>query len=652
METELHMKQALAITLLLSAILAGACKTGTCSKERGDITEVCFPEPPVEILTNEAVGMDMINFFNIVQRPEGGYRMYFSGWNGDVYDDDTYMIGQNLYYAESEDGFHYTFKGKIMDGVVEQSVFLTGEKDKPYGLVGRASEKGRLCVFLWKSEDGIEFGDKTLLLIKWHDTQNAMVPRDGRLKLYTRIWSDGWVNRKNAVAEYTLDGERLIEIQPLAGDFLYNAAPCPADERYDLLFPTYFNNKYPAGSTDTCFFKCYAVDGLYSKEIPCDLNKWIEPDERWVLASPGFITINGDRYLAYNTRNWSHDEPFRKGLSSRYKLVKAEVRYGSAAKEGLKVERIWDHNYSAFPSIVRYKDAWYVSFREGVSHIFDENGIAAGKTRILRSTDCKHWKSVALLEKEGFDLRDPKLSVTPDGRLMVMQGGSVYVDKELVDRVPHVSFSSDGRTFSDPEPVEYPEQEGAAWFWRMTWHEGTGYTVSYGSPEDNKLELLKTADGLHFEKITDIALDGFPNETTARFLPDGRMVLLIRREQEDKLAYLGVSEPPFTDWKLKPLRFQIGGPEIAVLPDGSLVIGGRAYFEGGDTRTCLWKGNVEGDFELWKILPSGADNSYPGFLVEDGELKVVYYSSHELTRPDGRPRAGIYFTRIPIQPSN
>ena len=91
--------------------------------------------------------------------------MYFSGWNGDVYNDDTYMIGQNLYYAESEDGFHYTFKGKIMDGVVEQSVFLTGEKDKPYGLVGRASETGRLCVFLWKSEDGIEFGDKTLLLI-------------------------------------------------------------------------------------------------------------------------------------------------------------------------------------------------------------------------------------------------------------------------------------------------------------------------------------------------------------------------------------------------------------------------------------------------------------------------------------------------------
>ena len=312
------------------------------------------------------------------------------------------------------------------------------------------------------------------------------------------------------------------------------------------------------------------------------------------------------------------------------------------------VECIWDHEYSAFPSIARYQDALYVSFREGVSHIFDENGIAAGKTRILRSTDGEHWESVALLEKEGYDLRDPKLSVTADGRLMVIQGGSVYVDKKLLRRIPQVSFSTDGRTFSDPEPVDYPIPDGFAWFWRMTWHEGTGYTVSYGEPGGTGLELLKTADGLHFEKITGIELDGFPNETTVRFLPDGKMALLIRREKEDKKACLGISEPPYTDWTLKPLPFQIGGPELAVLPDGSLVAGGRAYFEDGEMKTCLWRGNEEGDFEPWMTLPSGGDNSYPGFLIEDGQLNVVYYSSHELTFPDGRPRAGIYLARIPL----
>lgn len=316
--------------------------------------------------------------------------------------------------------------------------------------------------------------------------------------------------------------------------------------------------------------------------------------------------------------------------------------------EDFSVERIWDQGYSAFPSIVRFQDAYYISFREGVSHIFDENGIAAGKTRILRSTDGKLWESVALLSKEGYDLRDPKLSVTADGRLMVIQGGSVYVDKKLQKRIPQVSFSSDGLHFSDPEPVDDPLPDETAWFWRMTWHEGTGYTVSYGDPGGSGLELLKTTDGRHFEKITDISLGGFPNETTVRFLPDGRMILLIRRETEDKKAYLGISPSPYTDWQLTPLPFQIGGPEMAVLPDGTLLIGGRAYLEDGETRTCLWKGTTEGDFQLWKTLPSGGDNSYPGFLIEDGELTVVYYSSHELTRPDGHPRAGIYLARMPL----
>ena len=136
--------------------------------------------------------------------------------------------------------------------------------------------------------------------------------------------------------------------------------------------------------------------------------------------------------------------------------------------------------------------------------------------------------------------------------------------------------------------------------------------------------------------------------TDSRFLPDGKMVILIRRDQEGSNACIGVSEPPYTEWQVKPLRFRIGGPDFEVLPDGSLVAGGRAYFEGGECKTCLWTGNTEGDYELWKILPSGGDNSYPGILVEEDGLKVVYYSSHELTFPDGRSRAGIYFARVPL----
>ena len=43
---------------------------------------------------------------------------------------------QNLYLAESADGFHYTLKGKLMDALIEQSVCLVEDKAWPYRLVG------------------------------------------------------------------------------------------------------------------------------------------------------------------------------------------------------------------------------------------------------------------------------------------------------------------------------------------------------------------------------------------------------------------------------------------------------------------------------------------------------------------------------------
>ena len=96
------------------------------------------------------------------------------------------------------------------------------------------------------------------------------------------------------------------------------------------------------------------------------------------------------------------------------------------------VEKIWDNGkHCAFTSLIKYKGNYYCSFREGESHIFDSKGEANGKVRILQSPDGNRWESVALIGKQGFDLRDPKLSITPDGRLMVIIGGSIYRNKAL-----------------------------------------------------------------------------------------------------------------------------------------------------------------------------------------------------------------------------
>ena len=214
-----------------------------------------------------------------------------------------------------------------MDTVIEQSVFMVKDKEYPYRMVGcqwigeKSWERG---VFLWKSKDGIEFTDRKMLYDKIHDTQNVMVTRGNRWKLYSRITQEHYKNRRMTVTEFNKRGEQLSDTEILAGDFLYNNAACKVDKRHDLLFPTYYNTH--GGTTDACFFRCYLTDGPFIREFPCELNRWVEADEHWVLACPGFIFINGERYLAYNSRTRSH-ETSETGMVSRYKLVKAVIEY-------------------------------------------------------------------------------------------------------------------------------------------------------------------------------------------------------------------------------------------------------------------------------------------------------------------------------------
>ncbi len=286
---------------------------------------VSFPEPPVEIATNAGFGMELINMFNIIRLPDGTYRMYFiaNPTNGIAEQERL----QNLYYAESTDGFHYELKGKLMDELVEQTIFMVKDKEYPYRMVGsqwigeKSYERG---LFLWKSKDGLTFTDRQMIYDKIHDTQNVMIPRGNRWKLYSRITQERYKNRRMTVAEFNKFGKQVSDTEILAGDFLYNNAACKVDKRFDLLFPTYYNTH--GGTTDTCWFRCYVADGPFVRELPCELNRWVATDEHWVLAAPGFVEIDGERYLAYNTRTRTHETSLT-GMESRYKLVKVKLEY-------------------------------------------------------------------------------------------------------------------------------------------------------------------------------------------------------------------------------------------------------------------------------------------------------------------------------------
>ena len=114
----------------------------------------------------------------------------------------------------------------------------------------------------------------------------------------------------------------------------------------------------------------------------------------------------------------------------------------SASDPQKQVTKIWDDApHNAFTDLIRYENKFYCTFREGTGHVPGETG-EDGKIRILISEDGEEWESLALLAKRDYDLRDSKLSVTPDGRLMVLMGGSNYDGRKLINRLNHVSFLS------------------------------------------------------------------------------------------------------------------------------------------------------------------------------------------------------------------
>ncbi len=132
-------------------------------------------------------------------------------------------------------------------------------------------------------------------------------------------------------------------------------------------------------------------------------------------------------------------------------LAAAGAGCGDASEaELVSVQRIWDQApHNAFTDLIRFKDVWYCTFREGDGHVS-----TAGSIRVIRSADGESWESAAHLPpKPGRDLRDPKLSVAPDGRLMLVGFEVARLEGEHREIVSFVSFSSDGSKWSELQPV-------------------------------------------------------------------------------------------------------------------------------------------------------------------------------------------------------
>lgn len=304
-----------------------------------------------------------------------------------------------------------------------------------------------------------------------------------------------------------------------------------------------------------------------------------------------------------------------------------------------KTTKIWDQApHNAFPDMIRFQGMFYVPVREGNNHMPDNSG----RVRIIRSRDGEEWENVALLEKEGVDVREARLSITPEGKIMVLTAVGIY-DQGYQELYPMVAFSDgQGGDFSTLQRTELNIEPGLDWIWSLTWHKGIGYGVMYTINEEEGWEthLLRTRDGIKFEKISGIDTGGNPNESTLRFDENDRLYVLVRRESADQMGVLAKSEYPYTDWSYTKLTVRLGGPNFLFFGKNNLLIGTRDYRETG-AKTVLHRTDLKGNIEKTIEFPSGGDTSYPGMLYHKNKLWLVYYSSHE-------EKTSIYLSKIPL----
>ncbi len=300
--------------------------------------------------------------------------------------------------------------------------------------------------------------------------------------------------------------------------------------------------------------------------------------------------------------------------------------------ELLEVSRIWDEApHNAFTDLIRFNGQWVCGFREASAHA---GGTPDSRMRILVSPDGETWKSAALLRDERGDIRDAKLAILPDGRLMFLTA----IQKFDTSEYAHQSlawFTSDLETWDGPHDVGEPN----IWLWGITWHKNTGYSIGYKTRTDRFVRLYQTANGTDFAPLVEnLEIDDpYPNESKIIFDAHDTAHVLLRTES---LAQFGTAQPPYTDWQWQKLDQRIGGPNLIQLPGGHFLGAGRLYVP--RARTALfWIDPESGKIDETLTLPSGGDTSYPGLVLHDGILWMSYYSTHE-------GKSSIYLAKIAL----
>ena len=324
------------------------------------------------------------------------------------------------------------------------------------------------------------------------------------------------------------------------------------------------------------------------------------------------------------------------------------VSLRAAEPPGVEVSNIRRvfHNgeHNAFTDLIKWKDRYWLTFRSCPDgHMVHPTASII----ILSSTDLKEWRQEHHFSVPKRDTRDPHF-LSFNGRLFVYTGtwycgdtSPAREDYTLNRHLGYAAWTENGKKWSSPVMLE---GTFGHYIWRAAAFDGRAYLcgrrnhefdiTAKGEGTGVESAMLESDDGLIWRTRT-LFQEERGDETAFLFEPDGR-ILAIGRCFPD--AQLLESSPPWTKWKRREFDRHIGGP-LLVKWNQHYLVGGRKsdqdlVGERGPKTTLYWLNkdaeNAEGLLTEFAELPSGGDNSYPGFLeLSPTKAVISWYSSHE-----------------------
>lgn len=312
------------------------------------------------------------------------------------------------------------------------------------------------------------------------------------------------------------------------------------------------------------------------------------------------------------------------------------------------------HNgeHNAFTDLCRFRGKLYLTFRSCPDgHMVHPTS----SILILSSEDGIQWEEVHRFAVSQRDVRDPHFLLFKD-RLFVITGtwytGTSTLPLDQYDLNKHLGYavwSDDGAVWNGPQMLE-------GTFGHYVWRAASDGKLAYLCGRRNpRFEITARGEGDNVESVMLASDDGLiwkkhalfqetEGDETAFWIDAQGALTGVARRAKNRPAQLLRSQPPYLQWERVELERGVGGPMIVRWGDHWLV-GGRDTSQPSQPVTALdW---LDGDRLVRALeLPSGGDNSYPGFVeLDENNALLSYYSSHEKDG-QGRPMTAIYLAQL------